>query len=163
VTVTGGAGGDVVNGTGSGGSVYEDSQLDLGSRAHVVVGDGKGAITIIGGRGGNVYAENTPNSMGYGGSPSSVYLNLYDSSSVTAGDVRLVGSSMGNATVNGSAPVPPPPAPADPAPADPAPADPAPADPAPADPAPADPAPAAAARKVLPHPTVFWWRRRACV
>ncbi|ELR12403.1 uncharacterized protein ACA1_374720 [Acanthamoeba castellanii str. Neff] len=111
VTVTGGAGGDVINGTGSGGSIYESSQLAVWARAHVVVGDGKGAITIIGGRGGNVYAENTPNSMGYGGSPSSVYLGLYDSSSVTAGDVRLVGSSMGNATVNGSAPVPPPPAP----------------------------------------------------
>ena len=108
MTITGGAGGDVINGTGSGGSVYQTSVLYVWARAHVVVGDGKGAITVIGGRGGSVYAENTPNSMGYGGSSSNVYLGLYDSASITAGDVRLVGSSMGNATVNGSAPAPPP-------------------------------------------------------
>jgi hypothetical protein len=108
MTITGGAGGDVINGTGNGGGVYESSGVYVWARAHMVVGDGKGDITVVGGRGGSVYAENTPNSLGYGGSSSYVYFGLYDSSSLTAGDVLLVGSSMGNATVNGSAPAPPP-------------------------------------------------------
>jgi hypothetical protein len=61
LTITRGNGGDVVNGTGqvqSGMASPLSGLLMLGS-SHLVVGGGKGAITLTGGRGGNVDAGMT--------------------------------------------------------------------------------------------------------